>query len=218
MPKRDDAAWRPTARMRLAGHPPTSTLPRGGGRGKKRGAGSRSLGILRAVTRGTVEPPPPLGGRVGVGGDSRSLFEQTLQPWPLHSPGNCTEIRPRRKRACGSVFDGNNSTGIGFAGRFPSARTSWIFCACRRGSLSKWMGVSTPLRRIAMLNGRRGSNRKGSGSCDFGTTMCLAILMPWWRRSGTRSGIETMRLAGYPPTPTLPRGGGRGKKGARATA
>jgi hypothetical protein len=160
--------------------PPTPTLPLKGG-------GRKNIRRL---------PPPPLRGRVGVGGAGDGRIESHRS-----TRGTCARIQPKRRSACGSIFATSNSV-TAFAASSQSVRTSSISFVRRSASSSKSTAAS--IRRKRTTNARIGLRNAVIASSDFGTTMCWAI--------PTESGRPCRRYCGSTPHPNPPPQGGRGNK------
>ncbi len=149
--------------------------------------------------------PPPLRGRVRVGGVCvHSDARNKLLPYRHGTPADCVKTPQRLRNAFGMHCGASRSTATASTVRCRLGITWWIYCVWNAVSSSKWTAGSTRWKWERMRSGRAGLKARDSGSSDSGTMKFLRTPKAWWMSSGA------LWLRISPPTPTLPRKGGGG--------
>jgi|GEM_PF-2865058 len=221
---------RRTHSARHISHPPTPALPLDGGRevfdrwgeefdrwGEDFGRwaeafdrwdeifGGRGYGPMarnKLLSKSPTKSPPPLRGRVRVGGATHRLGLGILDRWHPQSPVNSARIRPRRRSGSGTGSAPGSWTGSGSGGKRPSETMWWISSAPRRSSWLSWTAGSMINRAMRTRCGRLGWRAKATRLCDFGIMRCLRIWTGFWRGCA----VPSVEVSAPHPSPPPPRG------------
>ncbi len=158
--------------------------------------------------------PPPLRGRVGVGGNSPQTTWEGPKIWQENVPVRSGEKRPMLSGSFGLSCGTANWQGPSFGGNSPSALTSSILSALRKSSSSRWMAGTMQPPPSEMPRAQLGSNRRVSRFCGSGIMTCSRTSREFPRPFTSRSerprenSLPLTHLMS-PPTLPLPRKGGR---------
>ena len=156
------------------------------------------------LVRLRLRHPPPLRGRVGVGGAQAHGMVAQLRTWPRRPPAACGVIRRTRNGICGRFCGRSNWRVSDSVDSSPSVAMSSISSARRTAWSSRSMAVSTTPPTPPNAGAPLGLRVGAIASCGFGTTTCFRILRALSKRSGAPLPISQAR----PPTLTLPLKGG----------
>ena len=189
--------------MCSADYPPTLTLPLKGG-GDDSGPGAAAF-------------PPPLRGRVRVGGAAQPGKAARLAPCLWKPRERFGRTSPTLNERCGGNCGTSKLLGFVSVGRHQSGHTWSISSAFRRNWSSRLTEASTPNWRSRMNGGRGGWSREDIKLYGFGATKSA-------RTSRVLSKLSCGNLAGvlndsasvaekFPPTLPLPLKGGGDKPG-----
>jgi len=111
--------------------------------------------------------PPPLRGRVRVGG---------IWLWPTNVPAHYDVNSRMQSGSFGRFFGNGNWTDSNSDGKSPLAPTSSISSAWNDASSLKWTGASMPLELSKTPRAPLGCKLKTSGSFASGTMRCSKTL------------------------------------------
>jgi hypothetical protein len=151
-----------------------------------------------------TKSPPPLRGRVRVGGATRRDGHGILYGWLPQSPVNSGRIRPRPRNGSGTVSVPGNWTGSASGAKRPSETMWWISSARKRSSWSSWTAGSMMNRPMRTQYGRLGWRARATGWCGSGITRCLKIWTGCWRGCA----VPSVDVSAPLPQPSPSRGEG----------
>ena len=190
--------------------PPPQPSPTGGG-GSIFGGGGETLPSLCDFTLcadpRSVLSPPPLWGRVRVGG---------IRRWFHALPAVFVRGRQTQKENCGRGCAFGNWTAIGSDGSTPCAVMLSTLSACRKNSLLKLMAGSTLNRSKGTRSARSLLKKMDFGSFVSGTMKWCKISTGWLKllERPWAKAVNAVTLC-HPPTPALPHEGGGGYSAER---
>ena len=162
------------------------------------------ISSVMIIGAGPIVPPlpPPLWGRVGVGGVHLEPFALTMAGWHRQTPSACAKIPPKPSAVFGVHCAPSRSAAFDFAVKRLSVLSSPTSFVSRRD----WSSNSTAATMLFKLTRTRpvpdGLRPKAFGSCVSGTTMSSETPTGWSKPYATRS---------MTPLPDPPPQGGRGQ-------
>ena len=152
--------------------------------------------------------PPPLRGRVRVGGMPAAARRSSIKACRLSGPVPFEAIRPKPSGGSGVASVKSNWMGIASAASIqlvPMSSTSFVLM---QSSSSRSMMLSMRSRKTKIPNERNGLLSAAIASSASGTATCCQTSKASLRRSGALSSVE------LPPHPGPPPPGARGQTGA----